>query len=302
MSAPADLSVASETPVVPEGQPAPEGAENATPAPAPEPPAPKRYKVKIDGQELEVDESELVSGYQTRKASQKAFQSAAEQRKQVEGLLTLIKTDPINGLKKLVGHPAIGHDLKKLATEFLAGELEREAMTPEQRELAQAREQLAAYEAEKKERETQAEAAETKKLQDQYRGQYEKAILEAHQAANLPATEYTFKRVTYYLREGLKREMELTPADVMPLVEEDLRREINQFTGGLPIDRLIAVLGPDAVEKLRKHGVEQFKQQTPAAEPPAEEGAIRSREKREKPAPTQTTSQFLASLKKRKWS
>jgi hypothetical protein len=50
------------------------------------PPAPEKkfYKVKVNGEEIEVDEEELTRGYQIRKASDRAFQEAAEMRKKAE--------------------------------------------------------------------------------------------------------------------------------------------------------------------------------------------------------------------------
>lgn len=68
----------------------PEDTPEDTPKPEDKPTdKPKMYTVKVDGEEMEVTEDELVSNYQLAKASQQRMQEAAEQKKQLQEDLEL---------------------------------------------------------------------------------------------------------------------------------------------------------------------------------------------------------------------
>ena len=271
----------------PKGDPAkPETSKS--PEPAKEPP--RKFKVVTDGEEEELDEPELIRRAQRGKSADKKYQEAAATRKQFEGFVAKIKADPIKGMQALLAHPQIGHDLRKLATDYLAAEFEREAMSPEQRELHETKQKLKEYEEEKRaaaEAQVEAEASEFRKS---YAGRVEKEILEAIQPSGLPVTEFVFGRVTYYLRESLRRGLDLTAADVVPLVRADYDREIKSLLGGLDGQVLADMLGGDTLEKIRKRDLEEYKKASqPAAPVPAaeeaeddEDGAPEGRRKRAK--------------------
>lgn len=243
--------------------------EKAAPKAAPKEPEPRRkHKVKIDNEELEVDEDELKSGYQKAKSSQKAYQAAAEQRKQIEALFRKIKDNPVKGLQELLRHPSINADMRKVATEYLAGELDKEAMSPEQREHAEMKRELEEMKAEREAAQRELEESEASEVRKKYASQIETEILAAIKPSGMPVTEFTFKRVTYYLREGLKRGMNLKAEDVVPLVKQDYWAEVKQLTGGLDADALEDLLGGEVTTKLRTRAVEKFKQTPAVPEPP----------------------------------
>jgi len=71
---------------------------NATNGPqtSPEPTPPKRYKVPVDGREIEVDEAELIKGYGHNKAANEKMRQAAEIQKQVNQFLKDRKSTRLN--------------------------------------------------------------------------------------------------------------------------------------------------------------------------------------------------------------
>jgi len=91
----------------------------ATPAPEPTPEV-RKYKVKVDGAEAEVDETELVASYQKGRSADKRFQEAAELKKQVLDFVENIKNNPTELLSQL------GHDPKEWARQLLLAEIEAE--------------------------------------------------------------------------------------------------------------------------------------------------------------------------------
>ncbi len=112
-------------------------------------PASTKHKVKIDGQELEIDLEELKAGYQQAKSSQKAFQDAAKLKDEVIQLVNMIKQDPISVMNRLnidmksliksSGYTAreliesFGDDPSEIAAALLQERIEEEMMTPEQK-------------------------------------------------------------------------------------------------------------------------------------------------------------------------
>lgn len=112
-------------------------------------PASIKHKVKIDGQELELDLEELKAGYQQAKSSQKAFQDAAKLKDEVIQLVNMIKQDPISVMNRLnidmksliksSGYTAreliesFGEDPSEIAAALLQERIEEEMMSPEQK-------------------------------------------------------------------------------------------------------------------------------------------------------------------------
>ncbi len=91
----------------------------------------RKYKVKVDGEELEVDEDELKRGYSHQKAANKLFQDAKIARKQSEEFIMMMK-DP---KKFFETAQKLGHDPRELAEKYLASQLEDELMDPKDKEI-----------------------------------------------------------------------------------------------------------------------------------------------------------------------
>lgn len=215
----------------------------------------QKYKVKVDGAEMEVDLQELLTGYQTRKSSDKAFREASMLRKQSEEFIHLLKTNPA----KVLTDPRIGHDMRKLAEEYLAAQLEDEMMDPKDRELRDAKKQLQEIEEEKKRKAAEEEESRKTELRQKYAADYQSQILNALDKSGLPKSELTVKRMAYYLQQGLKRGYSLEAMDVVDLVRQDYISEQKALFGGLDGDALLSILGSDVADKIRKHDIAKLK-------------------------------------------
>lgn len=219
----------------------------------------KKYKVKVDGEELEVDENELLTGYQTRKAADKKFREASMARKQAEEFVSLLKSDPI----KLLSHPSIGHDVRKLAEEYLVSQLQEEALSPEQRELKEAKRKLQEYEEQEKRKTQEADKEKMEKLQAHYAEDYTNKIIGALESSTLPKTPMTIKRMAYYLHRGLEMGVEMDIKDVAGLVKQDYIDEQKNLFGALDEDTLVSLLDKDVLEKIRRAEVKKLKTRQP---------------------------------------
>lgn len=215
----------------------------------------RMFKVKVNGADVEVSEDELVSGYQTRKASDEKFREAAMSRKQAEEFIHLLKTNP----KKVLTDPNLGVDFRKLAEEYLVEQMQEEMMEPQERELRDAKRRLQEYEEVEKSKQKEAEEVRKSELRQKYAQDYQNQILGALQTSGLPKTEHTVKRMAYYMHESMKRGMSLGPVDVVDLVKQDYINDTKSLYGGLDADALMSILGDDIASKIRKHDVAKFK-------------------------------------------
>lgn len=215
----------------------------------------KMYKVKVNGQDMEIDEQELLTGYQTRKASDEKFREAAMSKKQAEEFINLLRTNPL----KVLTNPALSIDMRKVAEDYLIQQMEEESMTPEQKELKEARSKLQSIEDEKKEQERVRNEQAAQELKQRYTESYTKDITSALESSGLPRTEHTVKKMAYYMHQALQRGYDLSASDVAELVRQDYINEQKSLFGSLDGEMLIKLLGDDVANKIRKHDVSKIK-------------------------------------------
>lgn len=250
--------------------PLPNGAASTIQEPAKAPPVPKKYKVKVEGQEHEVDEAELLRGYSINKMATRRAQEAAQMRKQAQEVLELAKSDPVAFLQ----HPSIGADVKKLFQSHLQRELEMQQMSPDQRELAELRLQ---YEAEKKHRESyeqQRKQEEGQRQVDYYRQEYDKSASAALAESGLPRTPTTLRRMAELQMKNLKMGLDLEPSQLTSIVREEIAAEQVEILKSLSGEQLHKMLGEETGKKLREYDLSRLKTTAPvvpAAEQPVSE-------------------------------
>lgn len=252
----------------------------------------RMFKVKVNGQDMEVSEDELISGYQTRKASDEKFREASMSKKQAEEFIHLLRTNP----RKVLSNPDLGIDVRKFAEEFLVEQMEEEMMDPRDRELRDARKQLQEIEDEKKRVKDESEASQAAELREQYSQEYQTSIVDALQSSGLPKSEHTVKRMAYYMHQGLKRGMNLGAKDVVSLVKQDYIDEQKSLYSNLDGDMLLELLGSDVANKIRKHDISKVKGQK--KEPKYPEKQPEASAPRKKKSKKITKEQWKANLEK----
>lgn len=216
----------------------------------------KRYKVKINNEDLEVDEAELIRGYQTRKAADEKFREAANARKQSEELIRLLRDEDsvFDVLQKL------GLDPRNISERYLIKQLEEDVMSPEEKETRDMKRKLAEYENQKKQSEKAKEDEERLALINKYTNDYSAQVIDALENNGLPKTPHTVKRMAYYMHQSLQRGYDLKASDVVHLVREDYQEDQKALYGSLDGDKLVEILGKDITDKIRKHGLSRRKQ------------------------------------------
>lgn len=164
----------------------------------------RRHKVKIDGEEVEVDDDTLLRDYQLAKASHKRMQEAAETRKQAEEQIAQIRAlaeqtrqDPRNLFK------ALGLDAKQFAEALLAEELENELLSPEEKELRELRNWKKQNEMERAEKEEAEKKRKAEELALQAGAEIESEIVDALKVSGIKATPRSVARVAEMMLASL---------------------------------------------------------------------------------------------------
>lgn len=206
----------------------------------------RTYKVKIDGNEVDVDEDELLKGYQSTKSAQQRFNEAAMMRKQAEEFIKLAKADP----KKLLTHPDIGLDLQAFANAILQEQLEEQLLSPEEKELRDTKRKLAEFEAAQRQAEEARQQEELDKYTQMYEQQYTEKIIGALETSGLPKTEYTVKKIAEKMLIAAEHGFDVEPADVIEFVKNDYMNDIKALFGSANEDILLSMLGDDVAKKV----------------------------------------------------
>lgn len=264
-----------------------------------------KLKLKVDGKEIEeelpfeLDADPEVVKYltdqlQLAKMAQKRAQEASASRKQLEEIGTLLeaaKTD-----KKVFRRLAkdLGISEKELAAEILEEEIENSKKTPEQLELEKAQEELKKLRDDQKKLQEEREKEHFERLQQEAYVKYDKQISEALEKSVLPKSPYTIKKIAGYLRLGLDQGLNLEPADVLPLVEQEFRTELKEMFAVLPQDTIEELVGKDFFKAMKKKNLEKGKTVPEGINKIVETGVGKKKEEPKKPM---KMSEFFRNLK-----
>lgn len=228
----------------------------------------RKYKVKVDGQELEVEEQELIRGYGHQKAANKALQEGRAYRKQAEEFISMMK-DPeklFDVIQKL------GHDPRNLSEKYLSRVLEDELMDPREKELRDTKAKLKQIEDMER---MQREAVEKKRneaLKAQYSQQYETQFVEALQTTGLPPTKPMVAEMAKYIGRAAQLGFKMTATEAAHLVREDIQRAHMALIGDSDGDTLIKLLGEDVANKVRKWDTSRVRTPEQNLRTPQEQG------------------------------
>lgn len=219
------------------------------------------FDIKVDGKSKRMSREEVLRRASLADAADNRFEEAAAMRKQAEGLLSRMR-NPKDAIA-LLQDPALGLDKEQVRVEFeswyKAQFIDREAMTPEQRELADAKERIKKYE------ETEAEVQKNKQSEEDQKAdmaeaeKLQKEILGLLDTSGLPKTKFTAGRLAYWIRvnetKGLKAPAEL----IIDQVKKEAREVMSSMVQNSDGDVLLNLLGEDTAKKIRKYDLERIR-------------------------------------------
>jgi hypothetical protein len=218
----------------------------------------KSYKIKVNGQEKEVEldfsnEADIIRRLQMAEAGQSAMQRASEVERNFDDFLSDVQTNPLDFLKELGINPA------EFAEGILEKEIEHLKKTPEQlaqeqrdSELEELRQKLKSQEQEKADWEFQ-------QMQKEAEQDFENQIIEAlSSTSELPKTPYVTKRIADAMLVAMSNGHDVTAKDVLPWVENEINEEIKGLFTGMEDKALQKYLGKGVSDRLRKQRLENM--------------------------------------------
>jgi hypothetical protein len=237
--------------------------------------AAKKYKVKVDGQELEVDEQELLRGYTHQKAANKKLQEGLAARKQAEQFVAMMK-DPekfYETAKKL------GHDPRLLAEKYLAAQLEDELLDPRDKELKEAKRKLKHIEDMERQQKEAVEKQRNEALKAKYAKDYSDQFVSALEETGLPPTKPMVAEMAKYISRSAQLGFKMTAAEAAQLVKEDIQIAHQRLIGDADGETLIRLLGDQVANKVRKFDVAKLKSPESQLKTPQEQSERTERPK-----------------------
>lgn len=221
----------------------------------------KTFKLKVNGREIEVSESEMVKRAQKADAAEERFAQASKIQKQAEQLVEMLKTNPGAILSK------IGTSKEALEEFYYKTYVAPDLMTPEQKQLATSdaekadlKARLEKFEENERFAKEQAQTAKDEADKEQHRANYSKQFEEALETGGIPKSGWSVRQMAYYMKQALAQGYaHITPKDVLPLVKEDFIKAQREMVAGMTPKQLQEYIGEETVAKLRAHSIEQAK-------------------------------------------
>lgn len=227
----------------------------------------KSLKIKFNGREIEeslpfeIPDSEEAKAYMTKqlqmsKLAQSKAQEYSQLEQEVRQFVEQLKKNP----RKVLSDPNIGIDLKKLAAEMIEEEIENAKKSPEQIEKEKLQARLEELEEERKREQEEFRQREFERLQQQEFERYDVMIGQALEKSDLPKSPYVVKKMADYMLMGLNKGLDIGPADVLPLVREEILGDIKDMFGAMPEEVIEGIVGKDVISRIRKKSVAKAKQ------------------------------------------
>lgn len=212
------------------------------------------FKIKVDGEEIQLKRDEMVRLAQMGKAGQRAMQEKAELQKSITAFIEALKSDPGTVLKE-----DLGMDVNKFAQELLARQLEEESMDPKEKELRELKAQLERINKEKEEEKKRMEREQFEAEVARYEQELETQVQEAFEANKLPRSPIFLMRMADLLEEAQNRNLNVSPKQIASIIKEDWLNQTKSALGSFDDDQLESILGSEIVSRLRKQSLKKAK-------------------------------------------
>lgn len=230
----------------------------------------KSLKLKFNGKEMEEqlpfdlpDDPKAVEWMQKQLQMAKLGTHNAQNYSQLEKEVLAFVEDLRKNPKKALSNPKIGVDIKKLAADILEEEIANSQKTPEQIEKEKLEAELRELKESREKEKEEMRQKNLERLQEQEFQRYDMLMDKAFKDANVAKNPFMVKRMADYLILGLENGKRLDPADVLPLVQEEMMGDLKEMFAQMPAESLKELIGKDNMEKIRKHNISQSKKAPP---------------------------------------
>lgn len=223
-------------------------------------PEPKIAKFKTKNGEIEVDltdEGEVTRLIQKGIGATETFEEAALMRKNAENFIASLKDNPF----KLLSHPSLALDVRKLAEDYLWEQIQLDKMTPEEKAFKEREARLKAFEEAEEMRVKQENQRREEAKKAKQREYWTKVISEGLQKHGLPKNAWTMEETAKRMKVAIENgDTGVTPDDVMPGIKSDWITMFKSQIGSLDGESLSGILGKDVVNKINKNEIKKYRE------------------------------------------
>jgi hypothetical protein len=244
------------------------------------------YKIKVDGEELELSRDEMIKYAQQGRAGQKRMAEAAQIKKEAIDLVEMLRSDP----EAILSDPAIlgsRDEVIKFAQRILANQMEEEMKSPEVREKEAAQKELEDLRKKIKDQEEANSKAEYDRLVAQEEEKLQNEINEAIDSSGLPASPFVLKRISDVLIMAAENNKNISPKQAMNIVKKEMQKDISEYIKLSPDEALEELMGGERIKSLRKKQLSKVKAQAEQTKTPSVNSQLKPvqrQELSEKPA------------------
>ena len=244
----------------------------------------KKLKLKVDGKEIEEeidldDDERLIRELQMAKMGQKRAQEKSELENEFRKFFQALQEDPLAILAQ-----EFKMNPEDLIESYINKQLEQSQKTPEQLEKERLENELKAI---REEREKEKQIARERELERITQQEYERTDAlfdQAFSKSDLPRTPYMVKKVADYMIEAVDAGYDVTPEDVIPLVRDEMHKDIQNMFQVLPEEMVEQILGDQVLNKLHKRRIAKAKEsQAKVAKPSITDSGKNSKDSENKP-------------------
>lgn len=225
----------------------------------------RSLRLKVDGREIEEDlpfeipdDPEAVEymkrQLQMARMGSKRAQEYAQLEKEIKELITEGTKNPRKLLKEL------NIDERELARQIIEQEIENSQKSPEQLEKERIEQELKSLKEEREREKQQFEQKEFERLQEQAYEKYDQQMTMALEKSNLPKEPYVVKKIADYMLVALQEGYDVSADDVIPLVKQELEKDIQTLIGAMPDEALEQFLGKQRLANFRKKNLAKAKE------------------------------------------
>lgn len=212
----------------------------------------KEFELKVNGKTIK-HKLDLSDEDAVRRELQKAYafnevsQEYATVRKQLNSKIAEWKNNPEQALKDL------GIDDLEFAEKRINREVEDLKKDPQQKALEEAQRRIQEFEAKERAKEEQAKQEASEKADQEAYAALKQEIQDAlSDHPFIKPTELTERRVADMMAHYSAKFPDITAAQVIPMVENEMKSEFNELLESLPEEYIEKFLGKNAIDKLAK--------------------------------------------------
>lgn len=247
--------------------------------------AQQRYKLKVNGKEVEKSIDELIRDAQKGVAADEKFQQAASLAKKYSAYEQMEKAIQSGKIEPLI--EKLGHDkFRQFAENYLIDYLEYEQLPPDKKEALQYRRELESAQKQLQDIEASKREAETSQYRAQALSEIDQEISDVLKNAGKKPTPFLVARIAEQMLASLQSREDADPRTVAKSAYQravkTLENDVTEYLGNLTVDDARKVLPKELLDALRRSEVDLVRSQDPMRSRPTNQKTERQPRKGEK--------------------